>query len=86
MKIITNNIPRLLIDLYELDQKERPDYETEGPFFRYKENLYDLSEFLRTPDELKDWDGYSPESFFSGVLVKYAKDDPDRVIVGRYYS
>ena len=73
--------------------------EDEGQFFRFKGNVYDLGEFSRItapgserlhPMEcqaqaFQGWDGYAGDSFFSGVLVKYA-DEFESVIVGQYFS
>ena len=91
MKIITNNQPRLLLYGYELTNKEKQDFDylddtDSHNFVKYKGNIYDVSEFISTynMDSLKDWDGYSSDSFFSGILIKYI--DSDTVIVGRYYS
>jgi hypothetical protein len=58
-KTITNNVPRLLIDAYELTTKEREDFdyldwqaidagEASATFFRYRGSLYDLGEFMST--------------------------------------
>jgi hypothetical protein len=69
-------------------------------FFRYKGELYDLADFMTTapgpfnyglPKEFNDWDGYQSDSFFSGILVRYARDesgnlDADFVVVGWYNS
>ena len=40
---------------------------------------------------LLGWDGYQSDSFFSGLVLKWARDDCgqpdwDRIIVGRYFS
>lgn len=61
-------------------------------FFRYRGEVYDLGEFMPADlapfpvasynSPLSDWDGYLGDSFFSGVVVKYA-EDCERVIVGR---
>lgn len=73
--------------------------EDEGQFFRFKGQVYDLGEFSRITApgserlhpmecqalELQGWDGYACDSFFSGVLVKYA-DKFESVIVGQYFS
>lgn len=73
--------------------------EDEGQFFRFKGTVYDLGEFSRitTPGsarshpmecqapEFQGWRGYLSESFFSGVLIKYA-DDFESVIVAQYFS
>lgn len=92
LTIKTNNVPRDIINLWELTEKERKDFDwvtDEGEqFFRYKGTLYALSEFMTTsmpfgaPQlESKGWDGYHSDSFFSAVLVKYT-GDLEQVIVG----
>lgn len=88
-------------DLTEDEYKEFADYvpkdgEYHGSvrFFRYKGNVYDtencepiypsLSDFIQ---DFKVWDGIFTETFFSGVLFKYAPGtDLEEVIVGRYYA
>lgn len=90
MKIITNNQPRLLLYGYELTDKEKQDFDylediDSHSFLKYKGTIYDAGEFMRVDnDYLKGWDGYSSDSYFSGVLIKYI--DSDHVIVARYYS
>ena len=90
MKIITNNQPRLLLYGYELTDKERQDFDylediDSHSFLKYKGAIYDAGEFMIVDnDYLKDWDGYSSDSYFSGILIKYI--DSDHVIVARYYS
>ena len=90
-KIITNNKPRQLVYGYELTDKQKQDFDyiediDSHDFVKYKNNIYDLSEFMRIEsiDSLKDWHGYSSGSYFSGTLVKYIDDDT--VIMGWYYS
>ena len=92
MKIITNNKPRQLVCGFELSDKQNHDFDyiddiDNHDFVIYKNNVYDLSEFMRVEnnDKLKGWDGYSSDSFFSGTLIKYA-DDTESVIMGWYYS
>lgn len=57
MKIITNNVPRDVIDAWELNAKERTEFDYKdweaiddgrdsASFIRYKNQLYDLSEFV----------------------------------------
>jgi hypothetical protein len=93
--IRTNNIPRELIDWSDLTNKEQaefnyvsdPQYATQR-FFRYRGWTYDVQEFMSTHDmgsTLRGWDGYSSDSYFSGILVKLVCDC-ERVIVGSYYS
>lgn len=90
MKIITNNQPRLLLYGYELTDKERQDFDylediDSHSFLKYKGAIYDVSEFMIVDnDYLKGWDGYSSDSYFSGILIKYI--DSDHVIVARYCS
>jgi hypothetical protein len=50
---------------------------------RYRGWLYDLGDMMRAP--IEGWDAIVNESFFSGVLFRYAPDT-DYVICGRYYS
>lgn len=101
LTIITNNVPRDVIEADELDAAERAEFDyldwsaiEEGSdsasFFRYKGTTYDLGEFSTTsglgpPDGFGTWDGYQSDTFFSGILVRYC-DDFERVIVARYYS
>lgn len=58
MKIITNHVPRPLIEPYELTEAERAEFdyldwpaldagEDSAWFFRYKGQLHDLGEFSR---------------------------------------
>jgi hypothetical protein len=105
MKIKTNNVPRDVIYGWELyaNEREQFDYidwdavergETMPEFFRYKGELYDLGEFATTghimDDEVTKWDGYQSDSFFSGIVIRWPREDgqsePDfeRVIVGTY--
>jgi len=97
LKIITNNVPRLLIDAYELTTREREQFdymnwtaidadEHGAQFFRYKGELYDLGEFMHwTGPEfspIAQWDGYLSDSFFSAIVVRFVSDDDDHVVVG----
>ena len=77
LTIKTNNVPRPIIYGYELSAKELAwfDYYTNEDlemrqFFRYKGQVYDLGEFMRVTDTMKNchgfdsWDGYCSDSFF----------------------
>ena len=99
MKIISNHVPRLLLYGYELTDKEKLEFDYLKPdeldfhaFFRYKDNVYDFSEFMRIDHipEFSAWDGYLSDSFFSGILIKLCDCEPwwdsDRIIVGWYYT
>lgn len=94
MNIVTNNIPRNFIGDYQLSDKEREDFDyldwaaiddgrDSATFFKYKGRLYDLREFVRTPESMKPWHGMSADSAFSGVLIRL---DDDKIIVGQYFS
>jgi hypothetical protein len=96
MKVTTNNVPRPVIDAYELTAKEREQFDyldwpaiDEGrdsaSFFRYKGELYDLSEFERWDNPAsptrEGWDGFRSDSYFSALVVRYA-DHGESVVVG----
>jgi ABC-type xylose transport system substrate-binding protein len=95
--IVTNNVPRGFLYWTDLTEKEKKNFDylkTEddqmnATFFAYRGHVYDLGEFMRIENhsnhKMSKWDGYSSDSAFSGVLVKYTKD-LDEVIVGRYMS
>jgi len=94
IEIITNNHPRQLIYGYELTEKEKEDFDylediEIHDFFRYKGQVYDPSEFMgiehNLDPEFSKWEGYSSDSYFSGIVLKYTKD-MESVIVGRYLS
>lgn len=99
-KVITNNVPRDVIDGFELTEKEREEFDyldwkaiEEGSdsasFFRYKGEIYDLGEFevWNHPQSPlgNGWHGFRSDTFFSGILVKYV-GDCEQVIVARCYS
>lgn len=88
--IITNNQPRDILHGFQLPKKYREEFDYltdeeygDHAFFIYKKQAYSLSEFIRS-ENFKNWDGYSSDSFFSGVLIKIV-DEGDSVIVGWYY-
>lgn len=92
VKIRTNNKPRDILYWHEISQKARDWYSSllsspeDSSFFVYKGETYLLCDFMRvTSPELKGWDGYSSDSFFSGVLVRFVQDG-ERVVVGMYTS
>ena len=97
LTIVTNNVPRDVIEAHELTAVERAkfDYhdwqaldrgEDSASFFRYKGELFDLGEFERCADtRMQGWQGIQTDTFFSGTLVRYC-DDNERVVVGRVYS
>ena len=67
-------------------------------FIRYRGELYHLDDFVRIekPGEsrnsftvidfdgnLKGWDGILTDSYFSGIVIKWADDDFESIVVGR---
>lgn len=96
LHIITNHVPRDIIDAWELTttERERFDYidwagvesgSESASFFRYRGELYDLGEFEvwdnpASPTRM-GWDGFRSDSYFSGLVVRYV-DDFERVVVG----
>lgn len=90
MTIKTNNVPRLILDSYELtaaecDEFDYMDWTTleTARFVRFKGQIYDLAQFMVSP--LKPWDGYRSDSWFSGILVRYC-EDADYVIMATFYD
>ena len=91
MKIITNNHYRPVLYWHDLTTKEQEElkdsYDTveESSFFRFKNYVYDLCDFLSlktgTEHAFYGWDGYKNDSFFSSVLIKY-DDSCEAVKVG----
>ena len=101
IEVITDNKPRLIIDGYQLSEKERKDFDyipdedfPNASFVRYKGELYDLGDFMilnpRTVGVEPSlgslgWHGYASDSYFSGVVIRYVDGDSDRVVMGWYY-
>lgn len=82
LTILTNNVPRDLLSLWDLTDKERKDFdyvsEDDGHarFFRYRGSVYDAHEFERIPahhpeEAFHRWAGYQSDSFFSGVVIRW---------------
>lgn len=100
LTIKTNNVPRPVIDAYELTDKERQEFdyldweaidngEDNTQFVRYKGELYDLSQFTFCRDlsaPMNKWDGYFSDSAFSGILIRHNSNELDYVVVATYYS
>ena len=98
LTIKTNNQPRQTVPGFVLfdNQAVRAqfDYLTDDEFrdesfIKYHGWWYAMSDFMRVENEstgdLKGWDGYHSDSFFSGVLIKWADDSGEEVIMGTYY-
>jgi hypothetical protein len=93
MTIKTNSRPRDLVSFAELTAEEQKDFDyIKGEdqysprLFRYKSNVYDTCEFkLTTPfPDFKGWDSFRPDSYFSGVLVRFVEDF-EHVIAATYF-
>lgn len=83
-----------ILDFYELtenEQKELNDYDgyKDSSFFRYRGNVYDMSDFMKFQsipnDAMKDYHAYKGETYFSGVLIKLS-DCGDSLTVAQYWS
>jgi len=100
LKVITNNVPRNLLYGYELTDEQKKDFDyidqdefDSHDFIAYRSCIYDICEFMRInlqdpghPVLFEKWDGYSSDSFFSGVLIRYNPDNNEQVIMARYIS
>lgn len=91
MKIITNRIPRPLVCLADLPEKARKefpylteDHAYECRLVQYKGVWYDVWDSMTctgavatddTRHAFSGWDGYISDSYFSGVLFKFADED-----------
>lgn len=106
--VTTNNQPRPVFPVFfnaQANEWQEPNTHDEyaqaendgGHGFRYRGELYSLSEFenvrngisvpVATPgegerDELARWDGVQADSYWSATVVRYT-DEYDAVIVGR---
>lgn len=96
LKIISNHHPRATFYWHDLTPKEQREFdwikrpeESGETFFRYRGQVYCLSEFMLASGEIakRGWEGYSSDSYFSGVVVKDCEmDDGPGIIIGRYFS
>ena len=99
LTIKTNNQPRQTVPGYVLFANEairaRFDYLSDDEFrdesfIKYRGQWYAMCDFMRVEKydiELmkQGWHGHQDASFFSGVLIKWADDCGDEVIMGTYY-
>lgn len=76
MKIITNNQSRLLND----------DFTDTFTYGGYEYALSDFDHISSDNTQFAEWDGVLCDSYFSGILVRFVPNDPDRVVVGRFYQ
>lgn len=85
---------RAQFDYLDWDALERG--EDSRTFVRYRGDILDLQEFSADwgitrgtglPEEFNGWHGYMSDSFFSGLLVRYADDAyGEAVVMGRFFS
>lgn len=82
MKVITNHHWRQFRYRYEVppevlaDQFDYQDADesTDG-FFQYRGSWYHLDDFqVCNAGELQEWDGFAPDSYFSGVAIRLSDD------------
>ena len=102
LEIISNHHRRSLLYWADLSNAEREEFDWmddetahTADFFRYKGWVYYTGDFMRINGhddaEFSKWDGYSSDTFFSGVLVKWPVEewgdiDTESIIVGWYLS
>src|SRR5213080_1541983 len=93
--VITNNVPRPVIDGWQLTPAERAEFDyinwdaveagnDSASFFRYLGQLYDLNDGfeIHIPEGAPGrWDGFQSDSFFSGIVIRFC-DDFEYVVVG----
>ena len=61
--------------------------ETLDGFFCYRGYWYHIDGFMTVNGnaDLKDWDGYASDSYFSGVVIKLSSDG-EQIKIGTYFS
>ncbi len=93
--IKTNYVPRDVLYWHELTAKEQAEHDyldnetaqLDATFTRYRGVVYYLNDFQRAPNTIfPRWDGYHGDSYFSGILVRYAGHDCQRVIMATYFA
>lgn len=96
IRVITNNVPRPVIDGWHLTPAERAEFDyvdwagvetgsASASFIRYRGQLIDLNDgfdvgSVPTGTPGK-WDAFCSDSFFSGVVIRYC-EDYEYVVVG----
>lgn len=97
MRIVTNNKPRPILNWWELSEKQQAfvkkehdwlfedDQRYDGAcYIPFKGWIYLLSEFM-TVEGIKGWDGVTPDTYFSGTVIKIMPDN-ENCIMGAYYG
>lgn len=56
-------------------------------FILYRRQWYHASDFMRIENnhDMENWNGYSSDSFFSGIVIKLSNDS-ENYMIGTYYS
>lgn len=100
IKVVTNNVPRELIEGDTLTEKERKEFdyldwraidagEDSASFFRYKGDLIDLGTViaLSSGSELSDagWEGIVSWSYSNGLVTRFVYEQGDALIVVGYF-
>ena len=93
LTVVSNGHYREILGWHDLTLAEQSDNdwdtEQEGSYFKYRGHMYSLDEFMRisegSPFDRGAWDGYSSDSYFSGVLIQMSNCG-DGVKVGRYWG
>ena len=93
IEIIGNGHEKPLLSWHELTEKEKKEFDYDGMendlFFRYRNWIHTLSDIMyidkNTPAWMQAFDGYSSDSFFSGILVTLTEDS-DYIKVYTYIS
>lgn len=97
MQIVTNNQERLFLYRYEVPESVLLDQfghlnneEHEDGYIKYRGSYYHLSDFMRIEKHSQghlweDWDAYTTETAFSGLLLKIPKFKTETYIIGRYW-
>lgn len=91
LRIRTNGRKRPLYTVAELPPKFQQDFsylsvtDFERRIVLYKGNFYDVLDCMAIPEravEFKGWDCHQQDSYFSGILFRFAEDD--HVVCGEY--
>ena len=92
LTIKTNNQYREILTGYDVPSKFHDDFDymddiTEGTFFKYKGDYYDLGDFMTLQFAINDsqWQAAKSFTMFSGIVIQI-NDSNDAVKVGYYYS
>jgi len=94
LKIITDHKWKNFIYGCDLPKSKRKDFDwiddedfPTHSFMKYRKRYYSSEEFMRIEYnvDLKGWDGYHSDSFFSEVVIKLSKDG-EQYQIGLYLT